>query len=465
MRFSILCALLCAAAAAQPFDLVIQHGRVIDPESSFDAVRSIGIRAGKIAVITSEELHGRETIEARGLVVSPGFIDLHSHGQDDENYRYKARDGVTTALELEVGVNPVKPWYAAREGKSLVNFGATSGHIPARIAVMGDSGQFLPRDKAVDLAATPEQQKQIHALVKQGLDEGALGIGFGIAYVPKTSREEILDLFGVAAAAKRPCFVHMRYNGVGEPGVIDAMDEVLIDAALSGASLHIVHITSMALGQTPLALRLIEDARHHGIDVTTEAYPYTAASTALESAVFSDGWQDRLGISYGGLQWAATGERLTKETFDRYRKQGGWVIIHAIPEDMVKAALSNHSVMVASDGGLRNGKGHPRGAGTFARVLHKYVREDHTLTLAEAIRQMSLLPAQRLGLKNKGRIRIGADADITIFDAGTVTDKATFENPAQYSEGIPFVLVGGTPVVRDGQLVAGVSPGQPIRAK
>ncbi len=462
--------LLTGLAFAQPYDLVIAHGRVIDPETKLDAVRNVGIRGGKIAIVTPEELTGNETIEARGLVVAPGFIDLHSHGQDDENYGYKARDGVTTALELEVGVWPVRPWYAAREGKARINFGASSGHIPATMAVLHDTGEFLPRDVAVNKAATPAQQKEIRADVEQGLRDGALGIGFGIAYMPKTPREQIFDLFSVAAEWKRPCFVHMRYNGTGEPGVVDAVQEVITDALVTGAPLHIVHITSMALRQTAFCLRLIDGARRRGVDVTTELYPYTAASTALESAVFNDGWQDRLGISYDGLQWAATGERLTRETFAKYRKQGGWVIIHGIPEEVVKQALSDPGVMIASDGRLQNGTGHPRSAGTYARVLGHYARDERTLSLTDAIARMSLLPARRLeaacpAMKNKGRIQRGADADITIFDPKTVTDKATFEKPAQYSEGIPYVLVGGVAVVRDGQFVEGARPGKGILAR
>ena len=188
-------------------------------------------------------LEGRTVIDAKGLVVTAGFIDLHSHGQTPENYGYKARDGVTTALEMEVGVNPVSAWYAAREGKARVNFGATSGHIPAAMAVMHDSGQLLPRDKAATRAPTPEEQRKIVELVRQGLDEGALGIGMGIAYVPKTSREQILEVFQLAAQRRATIYVHMRASGPIDPGVIDSLQEVLADAAATGASLHVVHIT------------------------------------------------------------------------------------------------------------------------------------------------------------------------------------------------------------------------------
>jgi N-acyl-D-aspartate/D-glutamate deacylase len=239
---------------------------------------------------------------------------------------------------------------------------------------------------------------------------------------------------------------------------------VLADALATGAAVHVVHISSMGLRQTPVLLRMIDGARRRGLDVTTEAYPYTAAMTDLASAVFADGWQASLGgIDYKDLQWAATGERLDADTFAKYRKQGGMVIIHNIPEATARLAMADPTVMVASDGSIENGKGHPRGAGTFARVLGRYVREEKALGLMDAVRKMTLMPAQRLGIQSKGRLQVGSDADITVFDPARVIDRATFDNPAQYSDGIPFVLVGGSFVVRNGELVAGVSPGHAVR--
>jgi N-acyl-D-aspartate/D-glutamate deacylase len=461
MRFFLLA--LAVPLMAQQYDVVINNGRVIDPESKLDAIRSVGIKNGKIAAISVHPLTGKTEINARGLVVSPGFIDLHSHGQTPENYAFKVRDGVTTALEMEVGVSPVPQWYTAREGKALINFGASSGHIPARMSVMHDSGTLLPRDSAVNRAASSKERHEIYSRVQRGLDNGALGIGLGIAYVPKTTREEILELFQLAAEYKVAVYVHMRNGGPVEPGVVDALQEVIADAAATGASLHVVHITSMGLRETPLCLQMIAGARERGLDVTTEAYPYTAGMTELSSAIFDEGWQGRQGgISYGDLQWAATGERLTAESFARYRKQGGMVAIHSIPEEIVRLAVADPTVMIASDGILDNGKGHPRAAGTYARVLGRYVREEHVLSLSDAIRKMSLMPAQRLGLSNKGRIREGADADITVFDPDRVMDRATFDKPAQYSEGIPFVLVEGRVAVKDSQIQARIFPGTGI---
>jgi dihydroorotase len=246
--------------------------------------------------------------------------------------------------------------------------------------------------------------------------------------------------------------------------------EALAAARATGGPLHVVHVTSVGLALTPRVLSEIRDARALGLDVTTESYPYTAGSTLLESAVFDPGWEARLGIGYGDLQWAATGERLTEETFARYRKQGGVVIVHSIPEQIVRAAVADPLVMIASDGMPITGpRVHPRGQGTFARVLGRYVREQKVLDLMTALRKMTMMPAERLQarapmFRNKGRLKIGADADVTIFDPSRVLDAATYEEPLRRSEGVKFVLVNGVTVVRNGEVVQGVLPGRAARA-
>jgi N-acyl-D-aspartate/D-glutamate deacylase len=460
LSLSLLPVLSCGQTA---YDVVLRGGRVIDPESGLDAIRHVAVTGGTITALSDASLRGRLEVDATGLVVSPGFIDLHSHGQTPENYRYKAMDGVTTALELEVGVSSVRQWYAAREGRSLINFGASSGHIPARMAVMNDSGGLLPRDAAMNRPASPQEQKDIEAAVKKGLDEGALGIGLGIAYTPTATPEEILNLFYLVAPYRRPVFVHVRGGDV-----VAAFQEVITDAAVSGAPLHIVHINSAATAKTPQALRIIEGARARGLDVTTEAYPYTASMTEIASAVY-DGWEKQGPDYFASLLWPATGERLTRESFERYRKQGGLVIRFGNTEEMVRQAIAHPLVMIASDGSIEDGKGHPRGAGTYARVLGTYARKERALSLMDAVRKAALMPAQRLEsmapqMRQKGRLKVGADADIAVFDPARVADRATFENAAQYSDGFRHVLVRGRFVVRDGKLQDDVAPGQGIRA-
>jgi hypothetical protein len=277
------------------------------------------------------------------------------------------------------------------------------------------------------------------------------------------TREDIYDLFTLAGERKTPVYVHMRNPGPIEPGVVDSMQEMLGNAAATGAPVHIVHIPSMAFRQTPLALDMVDGAKKRGLDVTTECYPYTAGMTEIQSAIFDAGWQERLTISYGDLQWPLTGERLTEATFKKYREVGGWVVLHHMPENVVKMAVTHPGVIIASDGIITNGKGHPRAAGTYSRVLARYVREQKALSLMEGLRKMTLLPAQRLNLPNIGRIKVGANADITVFDPAHIEDRATYDNPAQYAEGIPYVLVNGVPVVKAGQLQSGIFPGIGLR--
>src|SRR6476469_1832528 len=451
-------AVVNSSATADVYDLVILNGRVIDPESKTDAVRNLGITNGKIKIISRSQLNGRNTIDARGLVVSPGFIDLHQHGQDEENFRYKAMDGVTSALELEVGTGDVDRWYSEREGKSLINYGVSAGHLAARMAAMKEPVTFLPTGEAARRAATDAEIADMKPRIEQGLKRGAVAVGFGIQYTPNASHWEILEMFRVAARYGASCHVHMRHAGVKETGrSIQALEELIAAATITGAPLHVVHIHSTGGPATPKLLQMIGEAKSRKLDVTTECYPYIAGMTDIKSAIFDEGWQEVFNIDYKDLQWAATGERLTKDTFEKYRKTGGMVAVFSMTEEIVAAAIKSPLTMIASDGILERGKGHPRTAGTYSRVLGTYVRDKGTLALMEALTKMTLMPAQRLErrvpvMKNKGRIRVGADADLTIFDPQSITDKSTFQDPAQYAEGIRFVLVNGVVIVKDGQL-------------
>src|SRR5712664_1314824 len=184
-----------ASNGAEAYDLVIANGRVMDPESGLDAVRNVGIRGGKIATISAGLLQGKQTIDAKGLIVAPGFIDLHEHGQEPRNYQFQAHDGVTTSLELEAGTADVDQWYARREGKSLINFGVSVGHIPVRMRVMKDAGAFLPVGDAAHRQATPAELQQIDDDIEKGLRRGALAVGMGINYTAAATHDEIVDVF------------------------------------------------------------------------------------------------------------------------------------------------------------------------------------------------------------------------------------------------------------------------------
>jgi dihydroorotase len=311
-----------------------------------------------------------------------------------------------------------------------------------------------------------EEIAGIGELIGRGLDEGGLGVGFGITYTPGASRTEILRLFELAAARGVPAYVHLR--GARSGGTLGAFQEVIANAAATGASVHIVHMNSSADEMARTTLAMIRGARERGLDVTTEAYPYTASSTRIESALF-DSWVSLDDTAYARLQRAGTTERLTRRTFEEYRAQGGWVVIHGRNEETNEWITAQPDVIVASDGiPFLYVAAHPRGAGTFARVLGYYVRQRGALTLMDALAKMTILPARRLesaapAMQRMGRVQVGADADLTLFDPETIIDRSTYDRPDAPSEGIRAVLVGGTSVVRDGQLVGGVYPGRAIR--
>jgi N-acyl-D-aspartate/D-glutamate deacylase len=448
------------------YDVAILNGRVVDPESNLDAVRNIGITKGTIQAITTEKLQGRTAIEARRLIVSPGFIDLHVHlnrGQDQINFSVKAMDGVTTALDLESGTRDVDEWYAMRQGKTLINYGTSVSHAGVRMKVMRGPDPIASTSDAAKRAASKSEIEEIRHQIEQGLERGAIGVGLLLPYAPATTREEILEVFRAAAKFGVPCYVHIRFHS------IQGLREVIDATETTRASLHIVHINSVGSRDSPRFLQVIGEARSRGLDITTECYPYTAGAAGIDSPFFDEGWQGKFGIDYKDLEWAVTGETLTEQTFKLYRGKGGLVIVHGMSEDRIEFAVTSPLTMIASDSLLMNGRGHPRSSGTFSRVLGRYVREKKALTLMEALGKMTLMPAQRLEgrvprMKDKGRIRVGGDADITIFDPERVIDKATFKEPTKYSEGILNVLVNGVLVVKDGQLQSGVTPGRPIRA-
>lgn len=465
------------------YDIVLSGGRVIDPETKLDTIKNIGIINKRIAQISSVPLKGKENINVTGLVVSPGFIDLHVHGRNNQVQEYQLHDGVTTALELEWGIENLKEWYDTRKSRALINYGASVNWPFERFKAMDKYRENLKESiqttlngessletlfkiigpSYTDNLSQEEMQKTI-INIKQSLDAGGIGIGIPVGYLPKTKSEELFRIFQLAAELKLLVFSHVR-----EPNIL-SIQEAISNAAMTGAALHLVHINSMALGQIQLALDMISSANERGLDISTELYSYTAASTLLNSAFFDEGWQDRLGISYGDLQWVANGERLTKETFDSYRKSGGTVIIHMMKPEWIKTGIAYPGVMIASDGMPYSPLAHPRTAGTFSRVLGKYVREENVLSLNEAIEKMTLLPAKRLEnispmMRFKGRIQVGSDADITIFNPNTIADQASFEKGLKFSTGIEYVLVNGTIVLKNGKTQENIYAGQAVYGK
>lgn len=444
------------------YDRVILGGHVMDPASKLDAVRNIGLDDGRIAVITTQPVRGRDTVDARGLVVAPGFIDLHAHGQTPETYRFQSLDGVTTSLELELGTSDVAAWFRERSAGERINYGVSIGHIKVRMLVMHDSGTVMPVSDGAYRAASPAQIGEIAKRIEIGLSQGAVSIGAGFPYTPAATREELLAVFRVAAMTKTPLHVHIR------PGVA-GLKEALSLAGETNAALHVVHINSAGLAATPVMLAMISDARADGRDVTTEAYPYAAGMTEIQSATIQDAYRAAPSERLAELEWPRTGERLNRESFVRYSGIGGPVVVHTNTEQMVAVAINSPLTIIASDAYWQRGTGHPRTTGTFSKVLGRYVREAHSLSLMEAIRKMTLMPAQRLearvpAMLQKGRLRVGADADITIFDSAIVAGRSTYRAPALSPVGIQHVIVNGVSVVANARAIEGVAPGKAVRA-
>jgi hypothetical protein len=253
---------------------------------------------------------------------------------------------------------------------------------------------------------------------------------------------------------------------VADPGSsIESISEVIGAAAITGAPLHIVHINSSCARDSLECLSMIEGARARGLDVTTEAYPYIAGMTAVNSALFNPGWREKRGIDYGDLVLPDTGEHLTKQRFDELHNSNTtrWVLVFSNTQEIVDKVIPHPLVMIASDGA----EGHPRNAGTYSRVLAQYVREKGMISLMDALRKMSLMPAEMLGrstpdARQKGRLQEGADADIVVFDAATISDRSTYAKPMDPSVGVRYLLVGGTVVVDEGKIVPDVFPGRAL---
>ena len=317
-------------SADTKYDVAIINGRVIDPETNFDGIRNVGIKDGTIALITEENISGKETIDASGKVVSPGFIDLHAHGQNIGDYRMQAMQGVTTMFELESGVLPVAGWYEGQARKNLpLNYGTSVGWTYARIATFSDTdpeptvAYFQDAQKDLDWkmnVATPEQLDKILQYVKQGLDEGGLGIGINAGYAPGYGSKEYYTLAEMAAKNGVATFTHVRYASNLEPrSSFEAIKECIANAAITGAHMHICHINSSSLKDIDATMALVHNAFDQDINITVGAYPYGAASTVIGAAMFSgEGWQTRMGSTAHNFQLGT--ERMTEEQVEDYQK-------------------------------------------------------------------------------------------------------------------------------------------------
>jgi cytosine/adenosine deaminase-related metal-dependent hydrolase len=490
-------------------DVVLRGGRVIDPESGLDAVQDVAITQGRVTQIGPGLPPGRAEFDVAGLVVTAGFIDLHSHVTDIAGLRLQAMDGVTTALELEAGVTPVDAAYAraAAQGRP-VNYGfATSWALARMEAVAG-----VPMDGRLDTflaniaspawqrRAEPAEVTAILARLSADLAGGALGIGVLAGYAPAADPAEYLQVAGLAAEAGVPTFTHARDLVELVPHtLIDGAEEIVRAAGETGAQMHYCHINSTSQRHIDRVLALVGRAQAAGSRISTEAYPYGSGMTGIGAAFLAPERLGERGLTPSSLTYAPTGERVASEERLRELRQtdpGGLVIIQLLDEDdpadrqLLMRSLTFPGAIVASDAMPLTWTGpvpdplawplpgtaitHPRTAGTFSRALRLLTRgpaagEPGPFGLAEALAKCSLRPAQLLqnrvpSLRGKGRLQAGGDADIVVFDPAAICDQSTYRDSTRPSTGIRHVLVNGAFVVRDAGIVAGALPGRPVRA-
>ncbi len=492
-------------------DLVLRGGRVVDPESGLDAVRDVAVSGGRVAEIGNSLAPGAAEVDVdvSGLVVTAGFIDLHSHVNTVAGLWLQAMDGVTTALELEAGVTPVAIAYrtAAAEGRP-VNYGFSASWAMARMeAVAGITPEANLSAFLANIASPgwqrPAAPGQIAALLDRlsaDLADGALGIGLLLGYAPASSPDEYLQVCGLAVEAGMPTFTHARDLIEMVPQApIDGAEEIVRAAGQTGAHMHYCHVNSTSQRHIDRVLALVGRAQAAGSRISTEAYPYGSGMTGIGAAFLAPERLGERGLSPSSLIYAPTGERVA--SVDRLRElrqgdPGGLAIIELLREDdpgdreLLMRSLTFPGSIVASDAMPltwprdaassgpaapptwplpRTAITHPRTAGTFSRALRLLTRDGGPFTLAEALSKCSLWPARVLqdrvpSLRRKGRLQAGCDADIVVFDPGTVTDRASYDDSTRPSAGIRHVLVNGTFVVRDGDVVADARPGLPVRA-
>ncbi|MDV4145174.1 amidohydrolase family protein [Shimia sp. FJ5] len=490
-------------------DLLIRNGRVIDPETGFDEICDVAVSDGIIAAVGTELGPATREIDATGHVVSPGFIDIHAHGQSVAADRMQAFDGVTTALELEVGSLPVGEWYAHQATvPRALHYGTAAAWGFARRAAFGGftpDGTKNPIDHMAasnDLrwttdAATPQQTDEIVAITRQALEEGAIGIGMPNGYLPGAGMKELSLICDLAAEFDRPTYTHIAYMANIDPkSSVDAYIRLIGLAGATGAHMHICHLNSTSLQDIDRVVEVIAKAQSQGLPVTTEAYPYGTGSTVVGAGFFADPeFTKRTGSPYNAIELVKNHHRFADRDdllSAAHEDPSDLVMWHYLDVEadaehrrMLDASVTYPGASIASDampwvrpdGSIYDGNdwplppevsAHPRSSGTFTRFLREYMRERETMPLVEAIAKCTLYPARVIErcapqIAQKGRLREGFDADITIFDPETVTDRATFTDMNRASEGVAHLIVAGTSVIVDGVLDTDAAPGQPIR--
>jgi dihydroorotase-like cyclic amidohydrolase len=482
-------------------DLVLRGGHVVDPASGVDAQRDVAIDGRRIAAV-GDGLDGATVVDVTGLVVAPGFIDLHSHAQTLPGRRLQACDGVTTALDLEGGRAPIDAAYARESHGSPIHYGFSASWAAARMHALagvtpdGGMGAVMANlgDPAWQGAATPDQLAQVLGQLESDLADGAIGIGLLMGYAPGVDPDEYLAVAALASRAGVPTFTHCRDIVELLPEtIVDGAEEIVRASAETGAHMHYCHINSTSGRHIDRVLALVERGRAEGGRITTEAYPYGSGATAIGAAFLAPERLAERGLAPRSLTFLPTGERVTDDARLRELREtspGGQVIVEFFDEDdpadraILRRSLGSPDAIVASDAmppTPTEGRPditawplppelvtHPRTAGCYARALRLW-REEGT-PLLEAVRRCTLLPAQILedsvpAMRNKGRLQPGSDADVVVFDAERVTDQATYLASTRPSTGIAHVLVDGEFVVRDGTLVLDALPGRPVRAE
>lgn len=471
----------CSQNQAPPhktYDLVIESGRAIDPETGLDDIRHIGVMGGKIAAISEQTLHGKAAINAEGLVVAPGFIDIHSHSPTPLGTKFQALDGVTTQLDLEAGAFPISAYGFMIKDKSPINYANSVSHLAIRTLVLEQRSQPylftedgpLEAGAAFITQASQEQIEEMRHLLHKGISEGGIGIGVLLDYISvAVSEAELAMIFEVAGDRNVPITVHVRR---GMPGDAAGLKEVIALAEKTSAPLFICHITHSAMHAIPEWLDMIDAANARGAKITTETLSFAAGGTSIGAAVFYRDWQSIFNITYEDVQWTATGEWLNEETFKAYQanEPSGMINHHYVKEDWIETAIRWPDMMVSSDvtpAMSEDIMSNPNLAGTFARFIGHYVRERNIISLEEALAKSSLYQAQWLeqaapAFQKKGRLQEGMDADIVIFDYDKIEAKADYGAPYQPSEGISYVIVGGEVIAQNGRLVEAATPGRHI---